>query len=198
MIDNDLENLVDIDVTNRGKYEVYYSDDNSKPINTDLFYDYKYNIDLLTYTINSDINKINFNIFIEGETGDKWVTIYEINTTNVISVFAKNNFVDLSLFKYGYYKLEYNNYYKFINPQQTIIPGYINGNINLKSCGDVDIKIHCYRNGDHFFIGEYSPTTDGYYEIPNLDVNTKYDVVMVDNNRLIEQKIISYQTPKSY
>ena len=47
-------------------------------------------------------------------------------------------------------------------------------------------------------IGVYDLNEDGTYTIPNLDVNSFYDIVFKDQNRKIENISSSYRNPKAY
>lgn len=165
----------------------------------------------------NDLSKVDYNIiinyFVEGkydqEIYDQYesvvltssVTIYDYQIPK-INYFKYNN-----ANKYLSYQVRYGDkYYKDIkfdidnNKFIDMVRGDIVGNVNLSSCNVTDmskLKILCYRNDDHFFIGEY-PVVDNKYFIPNLDVNTRYDIVLVDESRTIEQQVSSYRKPTAH
>ena len=80
-----------------------------------------------------------------------------------------------------------------------MIKGYINGVINVRNCDDFspEFEIKCFRNDDNLLIGSYIVTNNAY-EIPNLDANTYYDIILVDKTRNIEQNVSSYRKPIPY
>ena len=108
-----------------------------------------------------------------------------------------NNEVRLDYINTKVYVLSSNTWRKVIPIGYKMVKGYISGNINLKSCDNNDIILHCYRS-DHFYIGSYKPNSDGFYEIPNLDCNDTYDIIMEDITKTIESKVVSKQIPKRY
>ncbi len=92
----------------------------------------------------------------------------------------------------------YNGY--IIDLQDDIDYGELYGQVNLINCGINDItnvEILCFRNDDKRFIGRYN--LDGNrYTIPNLHADVRYDIVLVDKSRTIEQQVSSYRLPTRY
>lgn len=81
----------------------------------------------------------------------------------------------------------------------TMIKGYISGNVNIANCGNnINMKVYCYRNDNNRLIGVYDLDSLNNYNIPNLDVNSYYDIVFKENNRKLENISSSYRKPKSY
>lgn len=79
--------------------------------------------------------------------------------------------------------------------------GFISGSVNLANCGlkkGQKLKVYCYRNDTQRLIGIYELDDYNRYEIPNLDVNSKYDIIFKDDSRKIENISSSYRTPKEY
>lgn len=110
------------------------------------------------------------------------------------------NEIDLNLFT------DLENYKIYIddvlikNPIQSGEYGVITGNVSVTECNvnDADnLVIRCFRNDDYRYIGEY-PINNGTYSIPNLDANVRYDLILVDKDRGIEQQVLSYRLPIKY
>lgn len=76
------------------------------------------------------------------------------------------------------------------------LKGSISGNVNV-SCDDTSFIIRCYRE-DGFFVGDYQITPNGDYNIPNLNVNSSYDILLHDNNRMVETLVNSRRIPIAY
>ena len=76
------------------------------------------------------------------------------------------------------------------------VKGYITGSVN-SDCEGTDFKIRCYRE-DGFFIGDYVIQENGMYEIPNLNVNSSYDILLHDNNASVETMVNSRRIPTKY
>lgn len=81
-----------------------------------------------------------------------------------------------------------------------MIKGFIGGTVNLDSCGvkGDEMKVYCFRSDNNRFIGVYDINTIGKYEIPNLDVNSRYDIVFKTIDRKLENISSSYRQPKKY
>lgn len=80
-----------------------------------------------------------------------------------------------------------------------MIKGYISGNVNIANCGNnINMKVYCYRNDNNRLVGIYDLDSLNNYNIPNLDVNSYYDIVFKENNRKLENISSSYRKPKSY
>lgn len=138
------------------------------------------------------------------------------NDKKVISLFSNNriyfinqndyiiNDFNINVNKYnsyyiidGDYKKEF--YYNHeTNSFNTMRRGRIYGNINLKSCAVEsfsDIRMLVYRQPDRQYIGSYKVTNTGVYDIPNLDTNSEYDIILYDTKRKIEQQVHSFRSP---
>lgn len=152
--------------------------------------------------INSDYKEYNYNIFVEGKVGDQIVNVKNIAYNEERRYTLINNIPNSSLYEgtSEYIVRNGDMYYKKFKPSKTkiMIPGELSGIVNTKNCGDLtSLVVRCFRDSDHLFIGEYS-VIDGNYTIPNLDVNSTYDIVLVDKNRSIEQLVSSHRTPRAY
>lgn len=103
-------------------------------------------------------------------------------------------------------KLSYYEIYDLVTKEsyplynQPMIKGYIYGKVNVQDCANNQnaLEVRCFRSDNKRFIGSYKPDSNGDYNIPNLDVNAKYDLILVDTERTIEQQVSSYRTPTSY
>lgn len=173
---------------------------------------YKYENSIILHE--NDNSKVEYNntinYFVEGKSDQEIYNQYEnviltsSNTIYDLQVPSLNYFTYTNGNKYLSYKVNYGDtYFKDIKFDETnnffidMVRGDIIGNVNLSSCNVNDIstlKILCFRNDDHFYIGEY-PVIDNKYFIPNLDVNTRYDIILVDKSRTIEQQVSSYRKP---
>lgn len=112
------------------------------------------------------------------------------STSNKLILDDLNYDTDVSIFKDGY----------IINLEKNIVLGELFGNINIKACGITnieDVEIICLRNDSKRLIGRYE-IVNGKYQIPNLDVNSYYDIILVDKSRKIEQQVLSYRKPTPY
>lgn len=112
-----------------------------------------------------------------------------------------NNFISIENIPIERYKIytQNNTWFKIVEKNKTMIKGELNGNINIKDCGtsNSSLVVKCFRFEDNHFIGEY-PIVNGVYNIPNLDVNTYYNLILEDKNRIIEQQVLSYRKPTAY
>lgn len=75
--------------------------------------------------------------------------------------------------------------------------GYISASVSVVDCVDSEFVIHCFRNSDKQFIGEYE-IIDGRYTIDNLNLNQTYDIMLYDNNSSLETQVHSRRTPSVY
>lgn len=122
------------------------------------------------------------------------------SNNNIINYFTSN------VNKYIHYYVKYKNYHRdfMYNSESdsfiSMIRGDISGNVSLKSCGVTPesntLVVLCYRRPDMQFIGEYPVNSDGSYNIPNLDTNTKYDIILFDKSMKIEKLVHSNRIPK--
>lgn len=139
--------------------------------------------------------------FIEGYT-DRDFFIY--NTLLDYEIYRGTEYYDVNFMdEYSLDEYEINDLVtgaKYPVLKHEMIRGYISGTVNLKGCGVAakDMKVYCYRDDTHRLIGIYSVDETGKYNIPNLDVNSKYDIIFKDETRKIKDQISNYRTPKVY
>lgn len=165
-------------------YKSYDMYSGPKIISNDLYYSYK------------------FTAFVEGRVGK---TGYKLNDqiTNIDTVGStdNNDYINFEDLQRAKYKLISGEYYKYFVPSKTkpMIKSYIYGNVDVVNCGGVEsnLKIKCIRSDDNLFIGYYD-VLDKKYNIPNLDYNTRYDIILFDESKNIEQQISSYRQPILY
>lgn len=150
----------------------------------------------------SDVNKMfDYQLFIEGQT--KRENLYIESTNRQSSKIFANSINDELIVKdlmWGEYNISAGKYRKTINNHTPpMIKGSLSGLINVLGCEgeNNNFIIKCFRSYDDFFIGEY-PITDSKYSIHNLDVNTKYNLVLVDLNKNLESKMLSDRHPTPY
>lgn len=154
-------------------------------------------------TIKYEINAGNYNLyyFVEGRLNTESVYASITDVTDERRKYESiltNNENTLSKIKSGFYLLKSDNYYKLIDQALPMIKGYIIGTVNMTNCNiNTDIIIKCFRSEDNLFIGEY-PLINNTYRIDNLDTNTLYTIIMVDKNRVVEQRVSSYRSPLPY
>lgn len=126
------------------------------------------------------------------------------NEFNYANNYIINNFQS-NVNKYNHYYIIDGGYRKdfYFNTEtqqfNSMKRGNISGSVNFKSCGIEDFKgleMLVYRQPDRQFIGKYPVTEQGTYTIPNLDVNTKYDIVLFDTKLRIEKQVHSLREPK--
>lgn len=149
----------------------------------------------------SDVGEYILSGFIEGYT-DRNYRIYNINSDAILLDGIEDyyyNGLDVNYID-EYYILDLVNGTTYPVNKHEMVKGYIGGSVNLKNCGVkfVDMKVYCYRNDNSRLIGVYDLNEDGTYTIPNLDVNSFYDIVFKDQNRKIENISSSYRNPKAY
>lgn len=79
--------------------------------------------------------------------------------------------------------------------------GHITGTISVQECfGENDepiktkFKVRVERN-DRTFIGEYD-VVNGFYEIPQLDVNSRYNIFLIDEYGNMEWQVLSNRQPR--
>ena len=80
--------------------------------------------------------------------------------------------------------------------------GHITGTINIQECFDendepikTDFKIRVERT-DRTHIGDYD-VINGFYEVPQLDVNSRYNVFLIDEYGNMEWQVLSNRQPKA-
>lgn len=194
------------DVKDLRVYNVAFDDkdvfEGSQVINTEYPDLYIYNDDNYVEDLNViDIGDYVFSGFIEGYTDRKY-RIYN-KAQNYILLEGVEDY-EYNGINYDYFD-EYE-IHDLVNGQRyplykhEMVKGFIAGSVNLKNCGvkSVDLKVYCYRNDNSRLIGVYDLNDDGTYSIPNLDVNSYYDIIFKDQNRKIENISSSYRKPKSY
>ena len=87
----------------------------------------------------------------------------------------------------GKYKLKSGNWFKIIDKYQEMIPGYINCQFSPNKCelDNNSLYVKCFRSNDNVFIGKYK-IVNGNVVIPNLDCDTEYDLIFVDESKILE------------
>ena len=155
------------------------------------------------YKVSSDYN-VNIEYFIEGtEDPNNIVFIKPINSiwgNQIISSNYPNKVHKLenieSSKRYEVYDLYGRS--NIINKNQIMIKGFIEGSIVTSKC-DPNIKFHmlCFSSEDHKLIGKYN-IENNLYHIPNLDCNSEYDIILVDESKVLEQKVQSRRKPIAY
>lgn len=138
--------------------------------------------------------------FIEGEeTNNQPIVIKSLSSTSIYQEIFTQSPMVLENIPLARYKVSYKNWSRTIDLNESMVAGSISGSVNLKSCGinENNAIIECYRDYDKIFIGRY-PIINGTYNIPNLDCNTRYNLILVDETRTIEQKVLSYRKPTAY
>ena len=144
------------------------------------------------------IGTTNIQGFVEGVMSVYNVTLLDFNHENI----ATQTVTDFSFSGFDQDKL--NGFIKIDNqltptsyytdtPQ---VKGYLTGSVN-SDCEGTDFKIRCYRE-DGFFVGDYVIQENGMYEIPNLNVNSSYDILLHDNNASVETMVNSRRIPTKY
>lgn len=155
------------------------------------------------YKVGNDFN-VNIEYFIEGtEDPNNMVFIKPINSiwgNQIISSNYPNKVHKLenieSSKRYEVYDLYGRS--NIINKNQIMIKGFIEGNVVTSKC-DPNIKFHilCFSSDDHRFIGKYN-VENNLYHIPNLDCNNEYDIILVDESKILEQKVQSRRKAVAY
>ncbi len=139
--------------------------------------------------------------FIEGYI-DREFFIY--NTFLNYEIFRGTEYYDINgMNKYSLDDYEINDLvsgekYKVLTHE--MIKGFISGAVNLKNCGVTsnNMEVFCYRSDNYRHIGTYSVDKDGKYVIPNLDVNSRYDIIFRDKTKKIKDQISNYRKPMKY
>lgn len=171
----------------------------SKPIDTE-FGEIEYHEDN-SYELEIPEGDYTLKGFIEGYT-DRNFFIY--NTFLNYEIFRGIEYFDIkdmnqySLDDYEINDLVTGNKYPVL--QHEMIRGYISGTVNLSSCGvkNTGMKVYCHRNDNHRLIGIYDIDINGRYTIPNLDVNSYYDIIFKTVDRKLENISSSYRKPVAY
>lgn len=122
----------------------------------------------------------------------------KIYQNNQLFYYDKTNTFELILYN------DINNYTLYVNDtiralNQSGIFGEISSSVNVVGCNvpPNSLFVKCFRNHDNLYIGTY-PVINNTYVIPNLDINTYYDIILVDISRTIEQQVSSYRKPRAY
>lgn len=140
--------------------------------------------------------------FIEGrpDNYDQETTITDLERYNIFDKKILNNNEDnLKIRNSRYLITAEDGYRNIINNKTNMIKGYIECTPYLSKC-EVDINniyFRCFRSKDGLFIGKYT-LSNGIAFIPNLDCNTEYDIILVDESKTLEQKVKSRIKPKPY
>ena len=155
------------------------------------------------YNLVDQMEGLFYNFFIEGVydsptslnvTIDNQVTFNMKSDTNDF-ILSRLNLNNLKIVAKGAYN-------KLVSPGRDLnmIKGYIKGDINTSNCstaGPSSFIARCFRESDNLLIGEY-PVVNGSYDIPNLNVNDRYTIILVDRNRVFKQQVNSYRKPTPY
>lgn len=134
--------------------------------------------------------------FIEGTSIDEDVVLCDQATLRPLQSINLNNYT-FNVNPNGKYVVKYNNAFlktpilKKVTVGQTMAIGSISGHVSTSSCPSNSFYIKCFRTYDDIFIGYYYLDSGGYYTIPNLDVGSSYDVILVDANGLVEDQVMS-------
>lgn len=184
-------------------YDTAFIDDDiflgNEPIDT-VFGEIEYNEES-EYELDIPEGDYTLKGFIEGYT-DRDFFIY--NTVLEYEIYRGTEYYDVNFMdEYSLDDYEINDLVtgaKYQVLKHEMIRGFISGTVNLKGCGVAakDMKVYCYRDDTHRLIGIYSVDETGKYNIPNLDVNSKYDIIFKDETRKIKDQISNYRTPKVY
>lgn len=151
----------------------------------------------------NNLYNFNFNFFVEGKTGDIPVFIKCLvdNDRSFQATLKNNHPYSITTLKSSYLITAQDNYYKLITPTnyKIMIPGEIIGTISMNKCKAPAgaLYVMCYREDDNFLIGKY-PVNNGSYEIPNLDCNSFYNIILVDSSRTFEWMVSSHRKPNPY
>jgi len=148
------------------------------------------------------IKTFDYKFFIEGAIDKKSISIKSTKTN--FSYYnegeSDNGYVYLNSLVWDEYTIKAENYTrKFNSNSLPMVKGSLSGSVNVLGCEgeNNNFKIKCYRSYDDYLIGEYS-LEFGKYNIHNLDVNTKYNIILVDLNQNLESKILSNRVPIPY
>lgn len=183
-------------------YNTVFEDDDiflgSKPIDTE-FGEVEYADDEMELFLpEGEFNLIGF---IEGYTDRKFSiynTFYKYELYEGIEDYNITGLDGYSLDDYEIFDLVSGEKYKVLTHE--MIKGFISGTVNLKNCGVTsnNMEVFCYRSDNYRHIGTYSVDKDGKYIIPNLDVNSRYDIIFRDKTRKIKDQISNYRQPMKY
>ena len=169
------------------------------------------NLKCYTYNMNPTIDRYDsydyydYTFFVEGLESDvsKQIELYDVRY-NLKRYYNHDDFIKLSLRKNSIYEIRYNNkLYKEVRytTKKDMVKGHISGNISVTNC-DVSssnvLLIRCYRSSDNLFIGDYKVGSTGFYEVPNLDLNEKYDIILIDTSKSIEWQVLSMRDTVPY
>lgn len=146
-------------------------------------------------------NQFYYYTFKEGYVDKYWLSLsnkIDKLKTNVDDV---DDYTFKNLYKDYNYTVKSDDYYKTFVPKDSLpmVKGYIYGNVDLNACG-VDPNttvIKVIRAYDNYYIGEYE-VKNNQYRVDNLDYNTRYDIILYDKSRTIEQVVRSYVRPTLY
>lgn len=137
--------------------------------------------------------------FIEGYKSRDFEIIYDnLNLFRGIEDYIVYNIDERYLDEYMIHDLVSGEKYKVLTHE--MIKGFISGTVNLKNCGVTsnNMEVFCYRSDNYRHIGTYSVDKDGKYVIPNLDVNSRYDIIFRDKTKKIKDQISNYRKPMKY
>lgn len=153
--------------------------------------------------VNQNLNT-RFEFFIEGLNNDEIVDICIKNsnynsTINTKHHNAYNYIINNTDAVYKITMPKYTHYILNIDKNSNMVRGRIDGNISTLSCAldRETLKIICYKN-DVKIGGEYRIDNNWSYSIPNLDANSKYDIILIDESKKIEWRVQSSRSPAPY
>lgn len=142
-----------------------------------------------------------FKGFIEGAVDVKYTI------TDQFGVFVSSGIDDYNISNinttYDKYTITLDNGIAYQVTKHIMERGFISGTVDISKCNGTvsklkpsDMTVWCYVNGDQRLIGSYPVANDGTYNIPNLDVHTRYDLIFKHNMRIVENISSSYRKPK--
>ena len=155
------------------------------------------------YNLADSIEGLFYNFFVEGVPDG--LTSLHVTIDNQVTFNMKSDTNDFMLNQLNLSSLKIaakDAYNKLVSPGHglNMIKGYIKGDINISNCstaGPSSFVARCFRESDNLLIGEYQ-VVNGSYDIPNLNVNDRYTIILVDKNRVFKQQVNSYIKPAPY
>lgn len=145
-------------------------------------------------------------IFVEGVEVDTEVDIYTSNNKSSSTNIEANKLTPIYLDGKGRNILyaKSREYYYLNITDKRMMRGYIYGNVTIDvSCYNQkgfklsNMVIRLNRSDDGCLIGYYDIKSSSY-KIPNLDLSTKYDVILVDKGGVLENQVLSNRYPTPY
>lgn len=172
---------------------------------TNQFINHKSNLVVYknSYNLPDTTEGLFYNFFVEGVQDIP--TSLTVTLDNQTTFIMKSDTNDFTLNRLNLNNLKFvanSTYNKLVSlgRDSNMIKGYIKGDINISNCstaGPSSFIARCYRESDNLLIGEYQ-VINGSYDIPNLNVNDRYTIILVDKNRVFKQQVNSYRQPTPY